>query len=102
MSRVERLLDHFEESVLYLGLIAVANSFKQQLAQRSFLEGELAEHVEHLAAQGGALFLKLVQEAVINFAFARIFRHQVPEMAHLGLADAVNAAEALLQAVGIP
>ena len=65
-------------------------------------ELELAEHVEHLAAQRLARLLELLQQLAIDVAFARLLRHQVPEVADLGLADAVDAAEPLLEAVGVP
>ena len=66
------------------------------------LELELAEHVEHLAAEGLAGFLDLVQEGAVDVALAGLLGDQVPEVADLGLADAVDAAEALFQAVGVP
>ena len=37
-----------------------------------------------------------------DLTFARLGSHQVPEMAHLRLPDAVNTPEALLKAVGVP
>ena len=39
---------------------------------------------------------------MIDLAFAGILGDKVPQVADFGLADAVNAAEALFQAVGIP
>ena len=38
----------------------------------------------------------------VDVAFAGFLGDQVPEVADLGLADAVDAAEALLEAVGVP
>ena len=39
---------------------------------------------------------------MIDLAFARILGHEIPQVADFGLADAVDTAEALLQAVRIP
>ena len=62
----------------------------------------LAEHVEDLTAQGLALLVKFLQQPVIDLAFAGLLGDEIPEMANLGLADAVDAAEPLLEAVGVP
>jgi hypothetical protein len=66
------------------------------------LELELAEHVEDLPAQGLACLFELFQQLAVDVAFAGVVRHQVPQVADLGLADAVDAAEALFQPVGVP
>ena len=66
------------------------------------LELELAKHVEHLAAERLAGLLDLVQEGAVDVALAGLLGDQVPEVADLGLADAMDAAEALFQAVGVP
>ena len=99
---VERVLHDRREAGAHLGLIAVADGLDQQIAQRLALELELAEHVEDLAAEGLAGLLQLLQQLAIDVAFAGLLGHQVPEVADLGLADAVDAAEALLDAVGVP
>ena len=57
-----------------------------------------AEHVEDLAAERVARLLQLFEQRAIDVAFARFFGDQVPEMADFGLADAVDAAEALFDA----
>ena len=46
--------------------------------------------------------IQLVQQFAIDIAFPRVVGDQVPEVADLGLTDTVDAAEALLQPVGIP
>ncbi len=99
---VERVFEDRRQAGANLGLIAVADRLDEQLAQGSPLELELAEHVEHLAAERLARLLELIQQLAIDVAFAGLFRHQVPQVAHLGLADAVDAAEPLLEAVGVP
>ena len=46
--------------------------------------------------------LQLLQQRAVDVALAGLLGHQVPQVADLGLADAVDAAEALLDAVGVP
>ena len=84
-----------------LGLVAVADRLQEQVAQR-IASKTLAQHVEDLAAQRLALDLQLLEQALEDLALARLLGHQVPEVADLGLADAVDAAEPLLEAVGVP
>ena len=91
-----------EEASLDLGAIAVANRLQEQIAKWPILEGQLPENIEHLAAKRLSFLVELLQEAVIDFTFPRVLGDQVPEMADLGLTDAVNPAETLLQAVGVP
>jgi hypothetical protein len=54
------------------------------------------------AAQRLALDFQLLEQALENVALARFGSHHVPQVADLGLADTVDAAEALLQAVRVP
>ena len=46
--------------------------------------------------------LQLLQELAVDVALAGFVRDQVPEVTHLGLTDAVDTPEALLQAVRVP
>ena len=48
------------------------------------------------------LYSQLVQQRLEHFAFPRLGCHQVPQVAYLALANAVDAAKALLHAVGVP
>ena len=96
------MIDHRRQAGTDLGLVAVADRLDEQLAQGAALELELAEHVEHLAAERLARLLQLFEELAIDIALAGLLGHQIPEVAHFGLADAVNAAEALLEAVRVP
>ena len=82
--------------------IAVANGFDQELAQVAATELQLAENVEHLAAQVEAGLFQLVEQSAVHVSFAGVRGDEIPQMAHLRLADAVDAPEALLQAVGVP
>ena len=78
-----------------LRLLAVADGVEQQLAQRPSFELQFAEHVEDLAAERlPGLFQLLEKPPVAGFV-----GDQVPQVADLRLADAVDAAEALFQAV---
>ena len=101
-SRSSACSTHCREAGTHFGLVAVADGLDQQIAQRLALELELAEHVEDLAAEGLAGLLQLLQQLAVDIAFAGFLGHQVPEVADFGLADAVDAAEALLDAVGVP
>jgi hypothetical protein len=61
-----------------------------------------AEHVEYPAPQSRSLQLELPQQLLIYIALASFVGDQIPEVADFGLADTVDASEALLDAVGIP
>ena len=97
----DALVDHLLHLRPDLGLLAVADRLEQEVAQRPFLERG-AEHVEDLAAVGLALLLDLAQQKQEDVALARVARDEVPEPADLLLADAVDAAEALLDPVRVP
>jgi hypothetical protein len=86
----------------YLRQVAVADGFDQKVAQRPALELELAEHIENLSAERLSGFFEFLQQTAIDVALAGLLGHQVPQVADLGLADAVDAAEALLQPVRVP
>ena len=86
---------------LHVGAFAVLDGVQQQVAQRGLGEG-LAEDVEDLAAVGLAHLLELLQQSGEHLAFAGVRGDEVPEPADLFLADAVDATEALLDAVGVP
>ena len=102
LALVERILDDLGKAGAHLRPLAVADGFDQQLAQRPAFELQLAEHVEHLPAQGAARLFQLLQQAVIDITFAGFFCDQIPQMADFRLADAVDAAESLFQPVGVP
>ena len=89
------------EPRLHLGIVAVADGVHEHLAQGLLVE-EPPEHVVDLAAQRLALDLELLQEPHIHVALAGVLGDEVPQVADLALADAVDAAEALLEPVGVP
>ena len=66
------------------------------------LKLDFTQYVEDLAAQGFPRLLQLGQQGQIYVSFPGLFGHQVPQMADLGLTDAVDPAKALFDAVGVP
>ena len=99
---IERMLHNLCEPGANLGLIAVPDGLDQQILQGPALENDLAEYVEDAAAQCPTRFLELLEQPSVNVALARLLGHEVPQMADLRLTDAVDAAEPLLEAIGIP
>ncbi|GBD26511.1 hypothetical protein HRbin30_01843 [bacterium HR30] len=85
-----------------LGLLPVPDSLNQQVAERPPLELELPQNIEHLATQSPTSLFKFPQQRVVDVTFAGLDGHQVPEVTGFGLPDAVDAAEALLDAVRVP
>ena len=90
-----------EQARLCLRRVAVADGVDQQVTQCLALE-QLAQHVVHLAAQRRPRLFQLFQQAAVDLALAGVGGAEVPEVADLGLADAMDAAEALLQPVRVP
>ena len=83
-------------------VVAVANRLDQQLPQGFVVKGHLAQNIKHLAAQCAPFFFQLLEQPLEHHALTGLRRNQIPQVAHLGLPDAVNAAETLLQTVWIP
>ena len=94
-------IDDLVEPRSYLRLVAVADSTDQQVAQR-ILEDLVAEHVEDAATQLLRLLRQLLQQPLEHLALTGLERDQVPHVADLGLADPVDASEALLDPVRVP
>src|SRR5690606_11002332 len=84
-----------------LRLVAVADGLEQQILEARLLE-DLAEDVEDTATEGLALHGDLLEQTVVDVALARLLRDEIPEVADLLLADAVDATEPLLEAIRIP
>ena len=99
---IERLIHRRVEPGAHLRPLAVADGVEQQIAQRPSFELQLPEHVEHLAAERLPGLLQLLQQPAVDVALAGLAGDQVPQVADLGLADPVDAAEALLQPVRVP
>ena len=83
-------------------VVAVADRLDQQLPQGFVVKGHLAQNIKHLAAQCTPFFFQLLEQPLEHHALTGLRRNQIPQVAHLGLPDAVNAAEPLLQTVWIP
>ena len=91
------------EFVLDLGLVAIADGLDKQVTQRPLLEGVgVAEHVEQVAVVGDRHLVDLRQQPGEHVSLAGVAGDHVPQVADLALADAVDAAEALLDAVRVP
>ena len=91
-------------SSMYLepdGFLVLADRFDQQVLQRRVDVG-VAEHVVDLVAVHAALLLDLLEQPLEHLAFAGLVGDEVPQVARLLLADAVDAAEALLDPVRVP
>ena len=101
MVDVEGLVDFLSQPRANFRLVAVADRLHEQVLEARLLE-DFAQDVEYTALQSLAFDLQLLQQAVVNVAFTRFFCHEVPEVANLGLTDAVNTTETLLQPVRIP
>ena len=98
---VSQVVDDLMQAGLDLGPVTVPDRLDEQVAEPLLAE-QLAQNVEDASAKGLPLQLDLFEEALVHVALARLFRQQVPEMADLGLPDAVNAPEPLFQTVWIP
>ncbi len=99
---IERLIDGSVQPGPHLRLLAVTDGVEQQLAQRPPLELQLSDHVEDLVAERLPGLFQLLQQAPVDVALARVVRDQVPQMTDLGLANPVDAPEALFQPIRIP
>ena len=102
MTAVESGIEDGCEVSLHLRSFTVADGLDQQIAQRLALELKLAEHIKDLAAERLAGLLQLLQQSTVDIALACLFGYQVPQVANFSLANAVDAPETLLDAVGVP
>ena len=98
---VQRLADDLLHAGAGFGLFAVADGVDEQVFERNVVEG-FTQHVEHPPTQGLAFHGQLFKQAVEHLALTGLGRHQIPKVAHLTLANAVDAAKALLHAVWVP
>ena len=80
----------------------VPDRVDQQIAQGFSVEMQPSEYVEHLPAEGFPRVVQFLEQGAVHIAFPRVGGDQIPQMAHLRLADSVDASEALFQPVGIP
>ena len=99
---VESLAHLPRQALPNVRLLAVPDGFQQQFAQGFATILQPSQHVEHLTAQRLPGFIQLSQQRLVNVAFPGALCNEVPQVADFGLADAVNATEALFNAVRIP
>ena len=99
---IHRPGNRLRESGAYLRALAIANRLEQEVTQWPTRELELAKHVEDLPTEGRTGLIEFVEQGAVHFAFAGLLSDEVPQVTHLCLANAVDTAEALLQAVGVP
>src|SRR3990170_6636870 len=99
---IEDVFHHLHEAGPYLRLFPVSDRLNQEIAQRPSFELELAQHVEYLATERLTCLFQLLQQPSVYVSFAGFLGNQIPEVAHLGLADSVNPPEPLLDAIGVP
>jgi hypothetical protein len=99
---VERRVDDLLHSFANLGTVAQANGLDQELSKWSVVERQLSQDVEDFAAERLGLPRELLEQSVVDVAFARLMRDQTPEVTHLCLADAVDPAESLFEAIRVP
>src|SRR5690606_9698467 len=101
MLLIDRPVDGLEELGLHVLLLAVLDGLHQQVAQRRSFK-QFTQHVVNATAKGFPCGFQFLQQTRIDFALARVRSDEVPEMADLGLTDAVNSAEPLLDLVRVP
>src|ERR1035437_4529045 len=86
---------------LDFGLVTITYRFDKQVAEPLLAE-KLAQDIEHSSAERLALQLNLFEEPLVYVALAGFVREKVPQMAHFGLPDAVDAPEPLFETVWVP
>ena len=98
---VESMVDALETAGATLGLIVVADGIQQEILEAPFLE-DLAENVKDPAVEGIVDGGEFGEQAVIDLALAGFLGDEIPQVTDLVLADAVDAPEALFEAVWVP
>ena len=89
------------EPCLGLGIIALADGSNEDVAQRGLLK-DCAEDIKNGSAERGAFIFQLFKEAEVNVTLAGVMGNEIPEVADLALADAVNPSKSLFEPVGVP
>src|SRR5690606_38150822 len=72
MLPIHTVLNRARKPRAHFRLVAVADLLDDQLAQRSTLKLELAQHVENLTAKCVARLLELLQQASVDVTLARL------------------------------
>ena len=117
---IKGVVDPLAEPGLYVGPVVVFDRRQEEVFEGSWPAGagiaglvrigavaiieikHLAEDVEDAALQGFALDGQFFKQTVVDGALASLLGDEVPEVADLGLADAVDAPKPLLHTVRVP
>lgn len=75
---VQRVFQHGCQARPHFRLIPVTDSLDQEIPKHSAFELEFAKGAEHLASERLTGLLQLLQELMIEIAFAGLISHQVP------------------------
>ncbi|WP_369371869.1 hypothetical protein AB1046_00710 [Promicromonospora sp. Populi] len=94
-------INHLFQPGAHVRPVAVTDRLQQQLAQGLVLE-RLTQDVEHLPAEVSALPLHLGEQPAEDVTLAGPGGVQVPQVAGLGLSDAMYASEPLLDSIRVP
>ena len=98
---VEGIVDFLAKTGANFRLVAIADGFQQHFLEAVAFK-DFAKNVEHLALERLAHDSKFFEQAEIDITLAGFLGDEIPEVADLLLADAVDATEALFEAVWIP
>jgi hypothetical protein len=79
---IDRGINLFEQPRLDFRLLAIADRFNEQVAQLGPLK-QPAENVVHASAEPLARGFQFLEQPSVNLALARVFCHQVPQVADL-------------------
>lgn len=98
---VQAFVDDAVEVGADIGLFAIADGSDQEILE-GLVTKDLAQDIKDRAAELVTLAGQLLEEALPDLALAGFMGNEVPEVAHLPLADSMDAAEALLDSIGVP
>lgn len=101
VAAVEGGIDALRQAGTDFGLVVVADGIQQQILKTLVFE-DFAQNIEDAAIECFVDGFQLGEQAVIDFALAGFLGDEVPKMANLLLADAVDTPEALFEAVRVP
>jgi len=99
---VEDIVHDARQAGAHFRLFAVTDGLDQQVFEGAAFEMQFTQHIKDSPAKGLARLVELFEEAAVNVALARLLGHEIPEVAHLRLADAMNAPKALFNTIRIP
>jgi hypothetical protein len=92
---VESGIDALIQALADIRAVVVNDGVEEELLE-AFLLKNLAKDVEDATLEGCADRFQLGKKAVVDLALSGLLGDEIPQVANLLLADAMNAAEALL------